>query len=120
MPENLMYMASYIMAARYEDTFTDETPETEEPMNVPMEVDDDDAPGNAGTPEIIMHPPSTFPLSFPHIVTQQRHSLKFQFSFTHSCIQIFPFFPYFNLKHMLTLTRARVGENVTASTTRPH
>ena len=34
-------------------------------------------------------PPSTFPLSFPHIATQQRHSLKFQFSFTYSCIQVF-------------------------------
>ena len=34
-------------------------------------------------------PPSTFPLSFPHIATQQRHSWKFQFSFTYSCIQVF-------------------------------
>ena len=49
MPENLMYTAPYITAARYEDVFTDETPEMEETTNVPMEVDDEEASASAST-----------------------------------------------------------------------
>ena len=46
-PRNLLYMASYITAAQYKDTFTDKTPETEEPTNVAMEVDDKEVSASA-------------------------------------------------------------------------
>jgi hypothetical protein len=41
MPENLLYTAPYITAARYHAAFTDENPEAEEPTIQPMEVDDE-------------------------------------------------------------------------------
>ena len=100
-----MYMASYIMVAQYNKgykAFTNETPEMEEPMYVPMEVDNENVLASMvhqaklvnnhdNTPHpIYLAFETTFPshlyFLFPHIAMQHKTS------FTLSCTQSFFFF----------------------------